>query len=157
MGRKSTKSNKNIYQQTREDLGYSRKKVEDDTDGMLPEHRLEKIENGTSLARPDEIIQMADLYNCPEICNHYCANECEIGSRYVPRVDTVNELPQITLELLSCLNALNKDKDRMIDISADGIISDSEREDFEKVKDHLAEMELSIQALKLWADKRLCR
>ena len=73
--------------------------------------------------------------------------------KYVPSVDTVHDLPQITVELLSKLNALNRDKDRIIDIAADGKIAADEMEDFNLFCQHLDDMKLAIETLRLWADK----
>jgi hypothetical protein len=73
----------------------------------------------------------------------------------VPEVETIHDLPQITMELLSNLNALNRDKDRIIDIAADGQITVDEREDFEAFRAHLSEMSLAIETLKLWVDREL--
>ena len=98
---------------------------------------------------------MADIYNKPELCNYYCTNECQIGRKYVPEVTTVHNLPQITMTLLSSLNTLNRERDRIIDITADGKIEEDEREDFEKFQQHLSEMSLAIEALKLWANKKI--
>lgn len=155
MGKKSVKENKSIYQQTREDLGMTRAAVEDATGGVLSASRIEKIENGTLSAHPEDVLQMAEVFNRPELCNYFCSNECPIGKKYVPHVKTVHDLPQITMELLSNLNALNRDKERVIDIAADGKIVESEREDFEVFRQHLTEMSLAIETLKLWTDKEL--
>ncbi len=155
MGKKSVKENKNIYQQTREDLDMTRAAVEDASGGLLSSSRIEKIEKGTLNAHPEDVIQMAEVFNRPELCNYFCTNECPIGKKYVPQVKTVHDLPQITMELLSNLNALNRDKERVIDITADGKITEKEREDFEVFRQHLAEMSLAIERLKLWTDKEL--
>lgn len=110
MGKKSVKENKSIYQLAREEANFTRKAVEDATNGTLSENRLEKLENGTLNARNEDIIQMADLYNKPELCNYFCTKECLIGKRYVPAVQTIHDLPQTTMGLLSSLNALNRSK-----------------------------------------------
>ncbi|MCR5785637.1 MAG: helix-turn-helix transcriptional regulator [Eubacterium sp.] len=155
MGKKSVKENKNIYQTAREELDMTRAAVADATDGLLSESRIEKIENGTLSAHPEDVIIMAKTYNKPELCNYFCTNECQIGQKYVPKVHTIHDLPQITMELLSSLNALNRDKDTVIDITADGRISDDERDDFEAFRNHLTEMSVAIETLKLWLDKEL--
>ena len=155
MGKKSVKEMKNIYQPARDSIDMTRAAVEDATDGQLTANRLEKIENGTLCAHPEDVILMAKAYNKPELCNYYCTRECKIGEKYVPKVETVHDLPQITMELLSKLNSLNRDRDRIIDIAADGKITSDEREDFENFKNHLDEMSLAIEALKLWVDKEL--
>jgi hypothetical protein len=155
MGKKSIKPNKNIYQQSREDLDYTRQDVDNLTNGVLSTSRIEKIESGTANAHPEDVLVMAKVYRKPELCNYFCSNECEIGKKYVPAVKTIHDLPQITMTLLSNLNALNKDKDRIIDITADGKVTEDERTDFELIKNHLDEMSLTIETLKLWINKEL--
>lgn len=157
MGKKSTKENKNVYQQARDDLNLTRAAASDATNGVLSESRIEKIESGSLNARPEDVVIMADIYNKPELCNYFCTKECQIGRRYVPEVKTVHDLPQIAMELLSNLNALNRDKDRIIDITADGKVTENEAEDFEVFRKHLSEMSLAIETLKLWTDKELNR
>ena len=155
MGKKSNKENKSIYQEARDKINMTRAAVEDATGGILTSSRVEKIENGSLNAHPEDVILMAEVYNKPELCNYFCTNECQIGKKYVPEVETIHDLPQITMELLSNLNALNRDKERIIDITADGQISTDEREDFELFREHLSEMSLAIETLKLWVDKEL--
>ena len=153
MGKKSVKENKSVYQLAREEAGLSRMAAEDVTDEKLAASRIEKIENGMQKARPDEVVNMARAYNKPELCNYFCTNECDIGKIYVPAVETIHDLPQITMEILSNLNALNRFKERIIDITADGRVSDDERADFELFRMQLADMSLSIETLKIWAEK----
>ena len=78
MARISTKENKNIYQQIREDLQLSREAASELLQFIGPD-RIEKIENEKSTAHPDEVLLMADKYKGPELCNYYCANQCPIG------------------------------------------------------------------------------
>lgn len=128
MGRASTKENKNKYQLIREELGLSREKASELLEGISPE-RIEKIENERSLAQPDEVLIMAQKYRRPSLCNYYCSHECPIGRQYVPEVE-IKELSSIVLEMLASLNAVNKEKDRLIEITADGKISADEIDDF---------------------------
>lgn len=155
MGKKSVKDNKNIYQQAREELKLTRAAVADKSDGLLSESRIEKIESGALNAHPEDVILMADVYNKPELCNYFCTNECQIGKKYVPMVESVHELPHIAMGLLSNLNSLNRDKERLIDIAADGVITSDEREDFDLFLKHLTEMSMTIEALKLWVEKTI--
>ena len=134
MGRKSTKKNKNIYQQIRDDLGMSRAAAADASNGLITEDRIERIENTSSNVQPEDVIALSQVYNYPELCNHYCTNECPIGKKYIPEIETIHDLPQITMELLSSLNALNRYKERIIDITANGSIQEDEKEDFELFK-----------------------
>ena len=126
MGRVSTKENKNIYQTTREALHLTRETAGELLETIPPE-RIEKIENERSLPHPDEVLTMADKYKQPGLCNYYCANQCPIGQEYVPEVK-IKDLSQIVLEMLASLNSMNRRKERLIEITADGVISDDELE-----------------------------
>ena len=64
-------------------------------------------------------------------------------------------LSMITLEMLSTLNTLSREKDRLIDIAADGEITDDEIPDFLEIKKHLDKMSLSIESLKLWGERTI--
>ncbi len=153
MGRKSTKENKNIYQTSRETAGLTREAAAEQLE-FISSDRIEKIENERSYPHPDEILAMADCYKNPSLCNYYCSHECPIGQEYVPEV-AVKDLSVITLEMLSTLNTLSKEKDRLIDIAADGKISDDEIPDFIKIKENLENMSLSIDSLKLWVENTI--
>ena len=87
---------------------------------------VEKIDNEKVLPHPEEVLVMSEKYKSPELCNYYCANQCPIGQQYVPEIK-MKELPQIILETVA---SLNKKQERLIEITADGIIDDDELDDF---------------------------
>jgi len=153
MGKKSIKENKNIYQICREKCDFTRQRA---SEGMvfISDDRIEKIESGKSLPHPDEIIAMAECYKAPELCNFFCANECPIGQTHVAELKVQN-LSQIILEMIASLNAMNKEKDRLIEITADGEITDDEIKDFNNIKTQLDRISVSIETLKLWVDKTI--
>lgn len=153
MGRKSTKENKNIYQTSRESLGLTREAAAEQLE-FLSADRIEKIESEKSLPHPDEILAMADCYKNPSLCNYYCSHECPIGQEYVPEVQMKN-LSQITLEMLASLNTLNRDKDRLIEITVDGQISKDELDDFHKIQTQLGQISQAIDSLQLWVQKAI--
>lgn len=153
MGRKSTKENKNIYQISREEIGLTREAAAESLE-FISSDRIEKIESEKSLPHPEEILAMADCYKNPALCNYYCSHECPIGQEYVPEV-TFKELSQITLEMLASLNSLEKEKNRLIEITVDGIISEDEKKDFEKIQAQLAQISLAIDSLELWVQKAI--
>ena len=153
MGRKSTKENKNIYQTSREALGLTREAAAEQLE-FLSADRIEKIESEKSLPHPDEILAMADCYKNPSLCNYYCSHECPIGQEYVPEVQMKN-LSQITLEMLASLNTLNRDKDRLIEITVDGQISKDELDDFHKIQTQLGQISQTIDSLQLWVQKAI--
>ena len=153
MGRKSTKENKNIYQTSRESVNLTRDGAAELLE-FISSDRIEKIENEKSLPHPDEILAMADCYKNPSLCNYYCSHECPIGQEYVPEI-TFKELSQITLEMLASLNALEKQKNRFIEITVDGTISEDEMQDFQSIQKQLSQMALAIDALQLWVQKAI--
>ena len=153
MGRKSTKENKNIYQTSREEVGLTREAAAELLE-FISSDRIEKIENEKSLPHPDEILAMADCYKNPTLCNYYCSHECPIGQEYVPEVK-LKDLSQITLEMLASLNSLEKEKTRLIEITVDGVISDDEKEDFERIQNQLAQIAMAVDSLQLWVQKAI--
>lgn len=150
MGRKSTKENKNIYQISRENMGYSRENAAEKL-GFISSDRIEKIENEKTLPHPEEVLAMADCYKNPSLCNYFCSHECPIGIEYVPEIKA-RELPQITLEMLATLNKLVHAKERLIEITVDGKLTEDELPDFFKIKEELEKMALAIDSLNLWMD-----
>lgn len=84
MGRASVKKNKNIYQLTRENLGYTREKAEEALVTVSAE-RIEKTENERVIAYPEEILCMSEKYNEPKLCNYYCSNQCPMAKNTFPK------------------------------------------------------------------------
>lgn len=153
MARVSTKENKNIYQITREGLKLSREAASELLESIPPE-RIEKIENERSLPHPDEVLVMSDKYMQPSLCNYYCANQCPIGQEYVPEIKVKN-LSQIVLEMLASLNSVSKQKDRLIEITADGKISGDELEDFIFIQEELERISITVETLQLWSERMM--
>lgn len=155
MGRKSVKENKNIYQELRESLDLTREKASELLE-FISDDRIEKIENSKSSIRPEEVLKMAEVYHKPELTNYYCSHECPIGKKYVPEVKE-KELSQITLEMLAILNSLDLQKNRLIEITVDGEITDDEHKDFVEIKNQLDDMSKTIASLSMWVDTKLKR
>ena len=105
MGKISTKQNKSAYQLEREKLHLTRAEAADKMSSYgMTEHRLVRIEDGTSNVEPEDVYAMSKAYNAPQLCNHYCSNECRIGREYVPEIK-VKELSGIVLEMLASLTS----------------------------------------------------
>ena len=153
MGKKSIKENKNVYQLAREEAGMTRLQASDAL-VFMSDSRIEKIESEKCEPHPDEILAMANAYKKPSLCNYYCSNECPIGQKTVPELKE-KALAQITLEMLSTINILSKQKDRLVEITVDGEISDDEMRDFLAIKSELDKMTVSIESLKLWIDQMI--
>ncbi|MBR5489158.1 MAG: helix-turn-helix transcriptional regulator [Firmicutes bacterium] len=153
MGRASVKEDKTIYQTIREDLELSREKASELLEVITPE-RIERIENEKTMPHPEEILIMAEKYKVPDLCNHYCANQCPIGEQYVPEIK-VKDLSMIVLEMLASLNSMNKKKDRLIEITADGRIEGDEIQDLIYIQEELERISITVETLQLWVEKML--
>ena len=153
MARASTKENKNKYQLIREDLGLSREKASELL-GTIPPERIVKIESDKFLPYPDEVLTMAEKYKRPTLCNYYCSRQCPIGREYVPEVE-IKELSSIVLEMLASLNSVDKKKERLIEITADGKIDVDEIDEFIYIQDELERISITVETLQLWSEKML--
>lgn len=152
MGRVSTKANKTVYQLAREKLGYSREKAAEETE--LEAFKIERIENEKIQADPWDVIAMSEAYKEPQLCNHYCANECPIGMRHVPEIK-IKDLSQVVLEVLASLNSMKKRQERLIEITADGVIANDELADFINIQKELERISVTVETLRLWTEQML--
>ena len=141
MGRQSTRANKNIYQICREECELTRERASEMMTGVSAS-RIEKIEYNLQDPTPYDIVQMADCYKRPDLCNYYCSHKCEIGYRYVPEIE-MSELSSIILETIASL----------VQIARDGKITDDEIKDFAFISHKLDKVSVAIDALNLWVNK----
>ena len=91
MGKQSTRENKTIYQLCREAAGLTRAEASEKMNAVSAS-KIEKFEYETQEPTPYDILQMADAYKRPDLCNYYCSHKCEIGYRYVPEVEVTDEI-----------------------------------------------------------------
>jgi transcriptional regulator with XRE-family HTH domain len=150
LGKRSIKEDKNIWQRSREEAGLTRAAASEAM-GFISDSRIEKYESGKSPVQPDEVMAMAKAYKKPGLCNYYCSHECPIGQEYVPEIK-VQDLAQIVLQTVATMNTLEKAKERFIEITADGEISDDELEDFARIENGIEEIAMASDALTLWLD-----
>ena len=115
--------------------------------------RLYRIESGIANPYPEEIRLMADLYSAPELENYYCTNMCPLGGD-MPRID-VADIDRISIRALSTFRKIAETKEMLLDITEDGVITDDEKEDLNKVLKNLEELEQITQSLRMWVKKNL--
>lgn len=146
-----------VYKEIRKKHDLTRDDVCDKASIMnnpIQPERLERIENGKFSITPDEVMLLAEIYGEPTLCNHYCSKECPIGEKYVPEVK-VKDLAQIVLEMLSSLNSMKKSQERLIEITADGMIDDEEIKDFVYIQKELERISITVETLQLWVEQML--
>ena len=152
MSRRSVKENKSAYQLSREAAGLTREAAEELT--FISSDRIERIESGRSAPHPDEVLAMERGYCDASLTNYYCTHECPIGMKYVTEA-RLSSLPQLTVELLSALHAMDDEKDGLIDISVDGRVTGGEREQFDRILTKLAALDRSIRGMRMWLEDAL--
>ena len=151
MPKVSNKKNKNVYFRKREELKLTREQASELLES-IPSERIEKIENERVEPHPEEILIMAEKYKSPEMCNYYCSNQCAIGQQYVPEVK-IQDLSKIILKMVDSLNTVQDNQRRLINITADGIIDDTEIDDFIKIQNELEKISITVEALQLWSEQ----
>ena len=57
--------------------------------------------------------------------------------------------------MLATLNKLSHEKERLIEITVDGELSEDEIPDFMKIKEELEKMALAIDSLNLWPEQTI--
>ena len=142
---------KNVYLQRRTELNLSREKASELLESIPPE-RIERIENEKVNIHPDEVLIIAEKYKMPSLCNNYCANDCPIGQQYVPEIK-INNLSQIVIEMVVGLNKVQANRDRLMEITVDGKITDDELEEFVSIQKELKKISIAIDTLKLWTEE----
>lgn len=153
MGQQSTKENKNIYQQLRENCKLTREAAAEKLD--MSTDRLVRLENESAKnIYTDEIVKMSEAYGEPALCNYYCTEECAIGKKYTPKVD-IKDLSKIVLQMLSSLGNIEEQQKRLIDMSIDDCIDDKELADFVKITKELEKISVTADALMFWAEKKI--
>lgn len=151
----STHENKSPYYLARHEKDLTREQVcYDKLDNLISVNKLEKLENGRMNLNPDDVLLLAEAYEKPELCNYYCSHECPIGKKYVPEIE-VKDLSRIILEMLASLNSVETEKNRLIEITADGAITPDELKDFKTIQEKLEHISMTVEALQLWTEKMI--
>ena len=67
----------------------------------------------------------------------------------------IKDLSQIVLEMLASLNSMGRQKDRLIEITADGKITGDELGDFIYIQEELERISIAVETLQLWSERML--
>ena len=67
----------------------------------------------------------------------------------------IKDLFQIVLETLASLNAMQKKKDRLIEITVDEHISGDELADFVFIQEELERISIAVETPQLWCERML--
>lgn len=161
MGNDGTKDNQNVYFRARKEAAKYNERLSsrEGASEMLgiSSSTLADYELGiTKFVPVDKVVLMADLYNRPELRTGYCKHECPIG-KHISLATSVSGIEGIALRLIREFDSEKiKDMQRnLLDIAADGIISDDEKPALEKILENLDKLSIAISELKLAGEKVL--
>ena len=115
--------------------------------------RLARIELGSVTPYPEEVLLMADIYRAPELKGNYCWEMCPLG-KGMPKIEN-QDIDRIALRALCSFRKINEAKELLLDITADGVITEDEKPDLEKIINTLNEVNEVTQNLKNWIEKSL--
>lgn len=158
MSKKATKAADNIYYKARMEAAATNDKLNSREGAAeiigIDRTRLARIELDSICAYPEEVLIMADAYNAPELENYFCCEQCPIGKHSMPHIELV-EIDRLTIGILSSLKNVTFIKEELIEIVADGVITEDEKPKLEHILDSLEKISVEAQTLKLWAEKYL--
>lgn len=161
MGNGGAKENQNVYFRARKEAAEYNERLSSregaaELLGISPSTLADYELGITKFVPVDKVVLMADLYNRPELRTGYCKYECPIG-KHIPLATSVSGIEGIALRLIREFDS-DKIKDmekKLIDIAADGIISEDEKPTLENILGRLDELSLAISELKLAGEKAL--
>ncbi len=116
--------------------------------------QLQDYELGiTKCIPPDSVLRMADIYNAPELRNIYCREMCPLGCD-TPKLE-LEDLDRISVKALSSFRKMSASKELLLDIVEDGVVSEEEKPELDKVMAALDEVASIAQSLRVWVEKNL--
>lgn len=111
----------------------------------------------TKVIPVDKVVLMAELYNAPELKAWYCTTECPIGRSFPMPSANISTVERMTMRLLKQLrqDEVQDIKDTLIEITADGVISEDEKVDLAEILEYLDELIKAAGELRLIGSKVL--
>lgn len=96
----------------------------------------------TKVIPVDKVVLMAELYNAPELKAWYCTTECPIGRSFPMPSANISTVERTTMRLLKQLrqDEVQDIKDSLIEITADGVISEDEKVDLAEILEYLDDL-----------------
>ena len=138
-----------VYKKIREQNDKSQETVASGTG--ISRDKIGAFERNEKAPEPDEIVALSEFYDSKRLCRWYCHEECPVGREIgYPAVNALEE-ERLDSTMLVIINSLNKLKniniERMIEISVDSRIDESEKADFNTLKESLAALSDAYNAL----------
>ena len=111
---------------------------------------LADYESGRTIAPPEVVMKMAEVYREPALPADYCAKVCPIGQVLAHTLDR-SEFAVTVLRVLKEFNDVKKLRDNLVSIAADGQLHDHEMDEFKVILKEMVGLEKRICELKYFA------
>lgn len=146
MSSAATKKPPEYLQKARSRAGFSNRVAASMAVPFSPE-TIGRHERGDVQITPEDAVLYSERYGSQAILAQYCA-DCPVG-RMSGRTATERPLPFATLRVRRMLKEAIGVADTLEEIAFDGVIDETEREDFAKALDFLRQLENTITDLLL--------
>ena len=162
MGRKASKATGNIYYVARNNAAKKNEIFSSREKAALQlgieRSRLARIELDKIEPYAEEVLIMAKEYDAPYLCSDFCKHICPIGIHQQnqtakPLPKGADSLERLALRFLSSIQQVDDISNRLINISKDGIIEESEYESLHSVLQSMDELTANIQLIRDWINK----
>ena len=111
---------------------------------------LADYESGRTIAPPEVVMKMAEVYREPALPADYCAILCPIGQVLAHSLDR-SEFAVTVLRLLKEFTDVEHLRDSLIHIASDGRVNPHEVDEFREIMREMIELERQIEELKFFA------
>lgn len=100
---------------------------------------LLNYELGLNPVPVDMVCRMSDVYNAPELLNHYCCNECPIGKRTVSPIskENIDNIYKVSVSIFQLLGQGTSMGKTLLNVVEDGIISEDEKPQVDNIVNNL--------------------
>lgn len=157
MGQNPTKAANNIYCQKRKEAAkfddrFNSREKASELLGVSPSTLADYELDNIKVVPVDVIRRMADIYKAPELMTYYCHKVCPLGDRCMPDVE-LKTLDRAALQFLAAIRSGDSAGTQLLDILADGKVTEDEMPQLKECLEPLDQIMLTISELRLRVKK----
>jgi len=141
---------RNIYQIARADKGITQEKAAELL--CVSVESLRAYETGRTVPPNDIVCAMIEVYGTQYLAYQHLVFSSEVARHCLPKIE-FKDLPEAVLNVLKEVSDFVKCRDGLIDIAADGKISEEERPEFDRIMSEFEDVVSSFYSLKFAPDR----
>lgn len=122
---------------------------------------LKSYEYGKTPVPARYVLAMCEAYEDPQLFKEHCRFHCPLGQIFFDKFDSLDieiqhlEIDRLTLQLLNSFRKISSIKDSLVEIVADGKITEAERPQLNEILETLDSISLHTQELRFWVNRNL--